>query len=314
MKKVLILGGTGFVGRHVCEQLNRAGIAITVPTRRRIHAQSIQTLPLVEVIEADVHDEQSLTQLLPGHDAVVNLVAILHGTPGRFHHVHVELPQKLARAMKATGVKRFVHVSALGVADNGASNYQRSKAAGESVLQQAALDLTILRPSVIFGAQDRFLNLFARLQAVLPFVPLAGAATRFQPVWVGDVAQAIVRCLKQAETTGTTFECAGPDVMSLGDLVKLAGRLSGHPRPVFPIPMALGYLQAWFMALLPGEPPMSVDNLKSMQTDNVSSGALPGLSDLGITPSAVEPVAALYLDLDNQADPLLQIRRNATRS
>lgn len=312
MKKVLVLGGTGFVGRHVCEQLNRLGIRATVPTRHLHHGQTVQTLPLVDVVTADVHREADLQRLLPGHDAVVNLVAVLHGSPERFEQVHVTLPQTLARAMQAQGVKRLVHVSALGV--QGPSYYQRTKRQGEAVLQASGLAVTLLRPSVIFGAQDRFLNLFARLQALLPVVPLAGADTRFQPVWVGDVAQAIAQCLQQPQTAGAIYECVGPQVFTLADLVRLAGRCSGHPRPVFKLPRTLGYYQAALLSCLPGEPMMSTDNLWSMEVDNVASGQLPTLADLGISPTALEPVAASYLDTYGAADPLLRVRSHTPQT
>lgn len=313
MKKVLVLGGTGFVGRQVCEQLNRLGIRATVPTRRPINAQTVQTLPLVDVTVADVHDAATLERLLPGHDAVVNLVAILHGNEQAFERVHVTLPKTLARAMQASGVRRLVHVSALGASADGPSRYLRSKARGEAVLREAGLDLTVLRPSVIFGAGDRFLNLFARLQASLPLVPLAGACSRFQPVWVGDVAQSVVRSLQQGTAVGQTYECVGPEVFTLADLVRLSGRLSGHPRPVLGLPRALGYFQALFMECLPGQPLMSTDNLSSMEVDNVASGTTPTQADLGVAPTALEPLAAGYLDVTDRADPLLRIRQRYTQ-
>jgi len=311
MNNVLILGGTGFVGRHLCERLNRAGIRATVPTRRLRNAQAVQTLPLVQPLEADVHDAQALARLLPGHDAVVNLIAVLHGSRQRFEQVHVELPRTLAQAMQASGVRRLVHVSALGASASGPSDYQRSKAAGEAVLQAAGLELTILRPSVIFGAEDRFLNLFASLQKLFPLMPLAGSQARLQPVWVGDVARALLHCLLHPATSGQIIECAGPETFSLADLVRLAGRLSGHPRPVLPLPRALGYAQALLMQLLPGEPLLSADNLRSLEVDNVASGQLPDLRALGIEPQALEPLAARYLDQAGRADPLLALRKHA---
>jgi NADH dehydrogenase len=313
MKKVLVLGGTGFLGRHVCEQLNRLGIRATVPTRRMVHGRSVQMLPLVDVIEADVHDAAQLSRLLPGHDAVINLIAILHGNRQRFQQVHVAFPTRLAQAMQSSGVHRLVHVSALGASEQGPSLYQASKAAGEAVLQAAGLALTVLRPSVIFGAEDRFLNLFAKLQGMFPVVPLAGASSRFQPVWVGDVAQAVVCCVQQPPTIGQTYECTGPEVFTLADLVRLAGRLSGHPRPVIGLPVALGYFQALAMELMPGEPLMSTDNLRSMEVDNIASPGAPNLADLGITAQALEPVAATYLVGCGRADPLLDVRQQASR-
>jgi len=311
MKNVLVLGGSGFVGRHLCEHLNRAGIRATVPTRRLNNAQAVQMLPLVQPLEADVHDAATLAQLLPGHDAVVNLIAVLHGSRARFEQVHVELPRRLAAAMQASGVRRLVHVSALGASASGPSDYQRSKAAGEAVLQAAGLELTILRPSVIFGAEDRFLNLFASLQKLFPLMPLAGSQARLQPVWVGDVARALLHCLLHPATSGQIIECAGPETFSLADLVRLAGRLSGHPRPVLPLPRALGYAQALLMQLLPGEPLLSADNLRSLEVDNVASGQLPDLRALGIEPQALEPLAARYLDQAGRADPLLALRKHA---
>lgn len=313
MKKVLVLGGTGFVGRHVCEQLTRLGIRVTVPTRRAINAKHVQTLPMVDVLEAHIHDATALEQLVAGHDAVVNLVAILHGTACQFDAVHGQLPKRLAQAMRSQGVKRLVHVSALGASANAASHYQRTKAEGEAVLQAAELDLTILRPSVIFGAEDRFLNMFAKMQAVLPVVPLAGSNTRFQPVWVGNVAEAVIKSLQQSNTVGRTYECVGPDVFTLADLVRLSGKLSGNPRPVFGLPRAMAYFQALFLQSLPGEPLMSTDNLRSMEVDNVASGQLPTQADLGIVAQALPAEAARYLDLSGQADPLLAKRQMASK-
>jgi NADH dehydrogenase len=191
--------------------------------------------------------------------------------------------------------------------------YQRSKAAGEAVLQAARLDLTLLRPSVIFGPQDRFLNLFARLQSVFPVMPLAGARTRFQPVWVEDVASAVVCCLQDPRTVGQTIECAGPDVLTLAELVRLAGRWGSRERPVLPLPLALGRLQAALMELAPGEPLMSRDNVDSMRVDNVASGTLPGLSFLGIAATSVRAVAPAYLGARGPRSALDTFRRQPPR-
>jgi len=185
--------------------------------------------------------------------------------------------------------------SAIGVGPNAPSNYLRSKTAGEEALRASGVDLTILRPSVIFGAGDRFLNLFASLQALAPLVPLAGASSTYQPVWVEDVASAVVKCLDTPQTIGQVIECAGPKVYTLAELVQLAGRSSGHPRPVLPLPGFVARLQARLMELAPGEPLMSRDNLDSMKTPNVASGSLPGLASLGIEPAALEAIAPGYL-------------------
>ncbi|MBK6928484.1 MAG: complex I NDUFA9 subunit family protein [Comamonadaceae bacterium] len=303
MKRILILGGTGFVGRHICTRLSQAGWSAIVPSRSPAAARHLAGLPRVDVVPGDVHDEATLIRLLAGADAVVNLVAILHGSEAAFEQVHVELPKKLARACAAAGVRRLVQVSALGAALDGPSMYQRSKARGEAVLHtQAAagiLDLTVLRPSVIFGAQDKFLNVFAQLQRMFPVIPLAGADTRFQPVWVEDVAAAVMRCLQDDATIGQTFEACGPEVFTLRDLVRLAGQYAGvnqgRGRAVFALPMPLARLQAWLMERLPGEPLMSGDNLDSMALDNIASGKVPGLDALGITPAALAAIAPGYL-------------------
>jgi NADH dehydrogenase len=306
MKKILILGGTGFVGRHVCEKLTQLQWRVTVPTRHEANARDIQMLPALDVVQANVHDEVALTRLVAGHDAVVNLIAILHGTQEAFQRTHVQLPEKLARACAATGVQRLVHVSALGAdmrnPDVAPSLYLRSKGRGEVALHEAALELTVLRPSVMFGVDDKFLNTFARLQKIFPVIPLAASHALFQPVWVEDVASAIVFCLHDAHTHATvdqTFEACGPGVFTLRQLVELAGRLSGinegRGRPVIPLPAALGRLQARLMELAPGEPLMSRDNLDSMSLPNIASGNLPGLAALGITPAALEAVAPTYL-------------------
>ena len=284
-QQILVLGGSGFVGHHLCHALSQHGHRVTVPTRR-MPARSVQMLPGVSVVSANVHDAQALCQLVQGHDAVVNLVAILHGSAAAFEQVHVRLPETLARVCAESGVRRLVHVSALGANPQGPSMYQRSKGRGEVLLQAAAergeLDLTLLQPSVIFGRDDRFINLFTQLQRVFPVMPLAGARTRFQPVWVGDVVQALVQTLAQRRTIGHTYELAGPDVLSLRELVQLVGRHGGCLRPVLPLPHAVGWLQALAMEWLPGPTLMSRDNLASMAVDNVASGHRPGLSALGV--------------------------------
>jgi uncharacterized protein YbjT (DUF2867 family) len=316
-RRILVLGGTGFVGRALCEALvERSGAGsgcLRVPTRRLKRGDAIRHLPTLELVQADVHDRTALEGLLHGMDAVVNLVAILHGSPADFERAHVTLPRTLAAAMQATGVQRLVHISALGVGPTAPSNYLRSKTEGEAVLQAAGLELTVLRPSVIFGAEDRFLNTFAALQAIAPVVPLAGADARFQPVWVNDVAHAISASLDQPATIGQTIECAGPQVYTLGELVQAAGRWSGRPRTVIPLPMAIGRLQTALMGLMPGEPLMTADNLDSMSVPNVATGALPGLAELGISPAALAAIGPGYLSQREGCARLDPLRQRAGR-
>ncbi len=284
-QKILVLGGSGFVGHHVCALLSQQGCQVTVPTRR-LPARSVQMLPGVSVVKANIHNAVALRQLMQGHDAVVNLVAILHGSAAEFEAVHVRLPSLIAQACEQTDVKRLVHISALGVEVDAPSLYQRSKARGEHVLREAAqrdgLALTLLRPSVIFGADDAFINLFARLQKIFPIMPLAGATAKFQPVWVGDVVQAIAYALAHRQTAGQVYEACGSEVFKLQELVQLAGRFVGHERRILPLPTAAAYLQALMMELAPGPTLMSRDNLASMEVDNIASGQCAGLDSLGV--------------------------------
>ncbi len=309
--RLLVLGASGFVGQQVCEYLIAAGHRVTVPTRRRANASRVQHLPGLDVVQADVHNQAELAQLLPGHDAVVNLVAVLQGSAAAFERVHVQLPRQLGLACKRAGIERLIHVSALGCGPAAPSNYLRSKTQGEAALAQAGLtELVIVRPSVIFGAGDRFLNLFAKLQAVFAFMPLAGANAQFQPVWVADVASLLVKLAvsqhvsriccyekysKDASPNPLVIEAAGPQTMSLRDIVAAAGRYGGHARPIITLPGPLATLQACLMELAPGEPLMSRDNLASMLVPNVASSQLPGLLDCGITPSSLHAIAPTYL-------------------
>lgn len=306
MQKIVITGGTGFVGSSLCEHLaaHSASCRLVVPTRRRANGRNLQVLPTVDLVQADVHDPHAMAAVLQGADALVHLVAILHGSDAAFDRAHVQLPRSLAAACAQAGVRRVVHVSALGVGLQAPSAYLRSKAAGEAVWQQTlgtGGDLTILRPSVIFGADDRFTNLFAKLSRLFPVLPLAGAGARFQPVWVGDVAQAVAHSLLHRPGPGPIVECAGPQVMTLQEIVQQVGTMAGCRRPVLPLPESAGLLQAAAMGLLPGEPMMSRDNVLSMRVPNVASGKLPGLLDLGITPQGLALLAPHFHPADPRA-------------
>ncbi|MCK6431476.1 MAG: complex I NDUFA9 subunit family protein [Aquabacterium sp.] len=292
----VVTGGTGFVGRHLCARLaaRRPDAIVRVPTRRLVTVPALAPLPSVQLVRADVHDVGRMQAVLQGAQALVHLVAVLHGDAQRFERTHVALPRALVQACRAAGVQRVVHVSALGVSASAPSDYLRSKAAGEAVWRDSGLDVTILRPSVIFGEDDRFTRLFAGLLALAPVFPLAGADARFQPVWVGDVAEAIARCLERPQTIGEVIECAGPREMTLREVVQAAGRMSGHPRPVISLPDALARLQAAVLQCLPGEPLMSADNLRSMQVPNVATRQHPGLEALDIVPQPLERLSASF--------------------
>ncbi|MFO1197924.1 MAG: complex I NDUFA9 subunit family protein [Burkholderiaceae bacterium] len=299
--RILVVGGSGFLGRHVVARLSARNARVIVPTRRRERARHLLLLPTVDVVESGTSPRE-LAALLEGCDAAVNLVGILQGRWGtpygpEFAEAHVALPGRLAAACAQAGVRRLVHVSALGVGpDAGAlpSMYLRSKADGERAIRDTpGIDWTILRPSVVFGPEDRFLNMFARAQRLAPVLPIPRAHTRFQPVYVGDVAQAVVNALETPETIGRTYELAGPEVFTLEALVRLAGRWSGHERPVWALPFTLGQLQASILARVPGPTLMSRDNFDSMAIDNVASG--PVAPELGIVPTPLAAVAPTYL-------------------
>ncbi len=298
-ESILLIGGSGFIGSHVAARLAAAGRTVTVPTRRRERAKHLLVLPTVQVVEANVFDEPTLDRLLAGADAVINLVGVLHSRPGKpwgpeFVHAHVALPRLLVRACERCHIRRVLHMAALGAAADAPSMYQRSKAAGEKLMLDAAgLQVTSFRPSVVFGPDDHFLNLFARMQALLPVMALGGADARFQPVYVGDVAQAFVEALDDPASAGRVFELVGPHVYTLRELVRLAGVYSGHQRPVLGLPDAVARVQAFVLEHLPGGPLMSRDNLDSMKADNVASGHYPLPPQWKPTP--LEAVAPDYL-------------------
>ncbi|GAA4324491.1 complex I NDUFA9 subunit family protein [Pigmentiphaga soli] len=298
-----MIGGSGFIGSHLVARLVSEGRKVTVPTRRYIRARHLILLPTVDVIEADIHDDAALAGLVQGQDAVVNLVGILHGDRGRpygkaFRRNHVELPERIARACAAHGVRRLLHMSALGADPAGPSMYLRSKGDGEAAVRKvfdAWPDgaLTIFRPSVVFGPEDQFMNRFASLARLLPVLPLAASSARLQPVYVGDVALATAHALDDPRTYGRSYALAGPQSYTLGELVERAAAWSGHRRRVLPLPLALGKLQAGLLELLPGEPPLSRDNLDSLSRDAVTDE--PIAAELDVPPTALEAIAPDYL-------------------
>ncbi len=296
---ILVIGGSGFIGSHIVAQLAATGRRVIVPTRRPHRTRHLTVLPTVQLVEADVYDPRALDRLVQRADAVINLVGVLHSSSGTpwgpaFEHAHVELPRRLVAACQRKGITRFLHMSALGADEHGPSMYQRSKAAGEKIISSATdLEVTTFRPSVVFGPEDKFLNMFAQLQAVLPVLALGGVQTKFQPVFVGDVAQAFVQALENIDTIGQIYELVGPTVYSMKELLHLAGVYSGHPRPVIELPAALARIQAFLLEHVPGGPIMSRDNLDSMKVDNVATGR--HFTPPAWQPTPLEAVAPRYL-------------------
>ena len=284
--RVLVLGGGGFVGRHLVAELVRRSTKVTVPSRRRERAKHLILLPTVDVVEADVGDEGVLERMVAGHDAVINLIGILHGD---FQRAHVELPQAAVNACRAAGVKRLLHMSALGASASGPSEYQRSKGRGEeAVLAASDLDVTVFRPSVVFGPEDRFLNTFARLARFLPVLAVACPRARFQPVYVGDVARVMADALDEPAARGMRYDLCGPRQYTLKQLVEYACEASGRRRLVVGLSPSLSYLQACLLEWSPG-PMMTRDNYRSMQVPNVCDAGC------ALLPTALEAVAPAYL-------------------
>lgn len=292
IRNVLVIGGSGFLGSHVVRQLVARGMQVRVPTRRRERAKGLILLPTVDVVEANVHDDRTLERLVGGTDAVVNLVGILHGD---FQRAHVDLPGRIVAACRKAGVSRLVHVSALKAAENAPSEYLRSKARGEAYVRAAqgeGMNVTILRPSVIFGHEDRFLNMFAQLLRLFPVVPLAGAGAHFQPVYVGDVASVLARALDDPRSFGQAYDLCGPSVYRLDELVRYVARTLGLNRAVVGLGKGLSTVQAFALEHLPGQL-MTRDNLRSMEVDNVCDCGFPTL--FGVQPTPLEAVVPTYI-------------------
>ncbi|KAF1045863.1 MAG: 3 beta-hydroxysteroid dehydrogenase/Delta 5--_4-isomerase [Herbaspirillum frisingense] len=320
VRKILVIGGSGFIGTRLVQLLG-SGTAyrVVVPTRRYERAKHLLVSPVVSVVQADIGDDAVLDQLVAEADVVVNLVGILHSRAARggqpygpdFERQHVLLPRRIVAACLRNGRPRYLHMSALGADERGPSMYQRSKAAGErEALASPDLEVAVFRPSVVFGEGDNFLNLFAGLHRSFPFIPLGSADARFQPIYVGDVAQAFERAMSLPHIGGNVYELGGPKQYTLRELVHLAGWYSGRARPVMVLPPALSMLQARMLEHLPGKL-MSRDNVASMQVDNVM--AAPVASELGLTLTALEEVAPSYLSPRNPQRQFDIFRSNARR-
>lgn len=297
IRRVTVFGGSGFLGRYIVERLADRDITVTVAVRDTEAAKFL--MPLGDVgqivpVCASVTHQKSVDAAVAGADAVINLVGILHQR-GRqtFKAVHADGAGRVAKAAAAAGVGHMVHVSAIGADRRAPSEYGRSKAAGEAAVREAFAGADIVRPSLLFGAEDRFFNLFAGFARFSPSLPLyGGGRTRFQPVYVGDAADAVVRLLDSEG--GKTYELGGPQIYSFADLLRLMLEQIGRRRWLVPLPYSLGALQAFFLEFLPN-PPMTRDQLKQLRSDNiVAEGALT-LADMGIDPTALEVVLPTYL-------------------
>jgi uncharacterized protein YbjT (DUF2867 family) len=318
---VLVVGGSGFIGRHLVASLAGAGIKVTVPSRRRERAKHLILLPTVDVVEANVMAPGVLERLCAGKPAVYNLVGILHGRRGRrdergpndygpdFARVHVELPQAIVAACRASGARRLLHISALGASPTAPSEYLRSKGIGEQALLAADdLDVTVFRPSVVFGPEDTFLNRFAWFAKLLPAIAVPCPNAKFQPVYVGDVALAMHFALDEPEARGKALELCGPRVYTMKQLVEFVCAVTGRRRLVIGLPDRLSYVQAWMLEHLPGKL-MTRDNYYSMQVANTCDAPFP----FNLQPQALEGLAPAYLAPSGPRERYPQLRWRARR-
>jgi uncharacterized protein YbjT (DUF2867 family) len=298
--RVAILGGAGFIGRYVVKRLAERGDVLTIGGRRAASAKFLKLkgdVGQVGLVNLAIDDETLLPAFVANNDSVVNLVGILHESGGqRFEITHHFGPARLARLAREAGALRFVHISAIGADPRSPSAYARTKAAGEEAVRDAFPTATILRPSLVFGPEDQFFNRFAALATISPVLPLIGGGeTRFQPVYVGDVADAVVRCIDDSTTAGRTYELGGPKVYSFRALIELLLGQIRRKRLLLDIPFGIAAVQARLMSVLPN-PPLTPDQIEMLKRDNVvSSGALT-LAALGITPTPLEAILPSYVD------------------
>ncbi|MBN43815.1 MAG: complex I NDUFA9 subunit family protein [Alphaproteobacteria bacterium] len=297
--RVTVFGGSGFLGRYVVERLADLDMTILVAVRDPEAAKHLRTLGQVGQVTpfaCNVTDAAAVARAVDGADAVVNLVGVLAERGGQtFKAIHVDAPAAIAIAADSAGVKSLVHVSAIGAALNARSKYARSKAAGEAALFGAYSDAVVMRPSVIFGPEDGFFNLFAGLARLSPALPLfGGGKTLFQPVYAADVADAIVTALTDPGKSGKTFELGGPQVCSFVELMELMLGEIRRRRLLLPIPFFVGDIQAILLSILPN-PPVTPDQMRSLRTDNVVGSDAATLADLGVSPTSMQAILPTYL-------------------
>lgn len=299
-KVVTVFGGTGFLGRYIVAELAKMGATIKIVTRHTQSAYFLRTygdVGQIVPVYSSYSSPEDIEQIIDGSYAVINCLGILNesGKRSNFARVHTELPKWMAKACAKKNVPRFIHISALGV-DKSQSKYAITKILGERAVREFFPSATILRPSVVFGTEDNFFNMFARLAKFLPVLPLIGGGkTRFQPVYVLDVAKAVVHALCNIQTCGHIYELGGPEVLSFKDIYKRLFVYTGQQRCLISLPWPVARLQAFMMSILPN-PPLTGDQITSLQTDNVVSDDALGLNDLGIQPTPMDMIVPHYLN------------------
>lgn len=297
-KTACIFGGTGFIGRQIVRELAERGIRVKVATRvpeKAFFLKPCGSVGQIVPFRTDYNDPKSLQQAVSGCDYVVNTIGILfEKKKSGFERIHADLPAAIATACKKEGVKSFVHISALGV-ENNKSKYAQTKLEGEKAARKNFKNVSILKPSVVFGPDDDFFNRFAKLAKITPFLPLIGGGhTKFQPVYVGDVADAAIKCLLSENYAGGTYELGGPDVVSFKEIYEILFEHTKDPKPLVKMPWGIAKLQGSIMSLAP-TPPLTADQVESLKVDNVVSGEGATLKDLDIKPKSMDCVLPTYL-------------------
>lgn len=299
---VTVFGGSGFLGRYVVRELAKKGYRVRVAVRRPDlagHVQPMGAVGQVHAVQANLRYGWSIERAVEGADAVVNLVGILFESgKQRFDAVQAEGAALVAKAAKTAGASRLVHVSAIGADAQSPSDYARTKGEAEAAVAQAMPDAVIMRPSIVFGPEDAFFNRFAGMARMLPFLPVVGASTRFQPVYVGDVADAVALAVDGAARPGTVYELGGPEVDTFEGLMERMLRIIERPRPIIAMPQRVAELQARVFEVLP-KPPLTLDQIKLLAIDNVVSDTAVAdgrtLAGLGLNPSALDAILPSYL-------------------
>jgi uncharacterized protein YbjT (DUF2867 family) len=301
---VTVLGGSGSVGRNTVRALAKAGYRIRVAVRFPLNANFLPpmgTVGQIQLVKCNVREPEQVAEALRGSVAAINLTGLLSQRGGQsFEAIHVEAAETIAKAASAAGIRTLVHVSAIGADPDAKSKYASTKGEGEARVRAAFPEAAILRPSIVFGPEDKFFNKFAGLARFLPALPLIGGGhTKFQPVFAGDVAEAAVRCVQDSATRGKTYELGGPNVLTFRELMQIMLRETGRGRLLVPVPFFLASIKAFFLQIpaifLPVDPLLTMDQVTLLRSDNVVSAGALTLADLGVVPDAVEAVVPSYL-------------------
>ena len=295
---VAVFGGTGFIGRRVVRHLRKREFSVRIASRHPDRGYKLFGLddPQLQSVEADIHDERSVSDALAGVYGVVNAVSLYveHGQE-TFHSVHVEAAQRVADQARRAGAERFAHVSGIGSDIASPSLYIRKRGEGELAVRAAFADALLIRPAVMFGPEDSFLTVILKLLSRLPIYPMFGRGfTRLEPAYVEDVAEAIARALQRSDMHATIFECGGPRVYTYEELLRAVAHEANLKPVLIPIPFAAWHALAWFAEMLPS-PPITRNQVELMQVDNVSSSEMPGFGELGISPHSIEEILQAIL-------------------